>query len=366
LLILPIQRMPRYKLLLQEIIKYTNPTHPDWEQLNNAFQKISEVNDAINDKIKLFESRMEVQAVENRFGGKVNDLVIPSRRYIHQGKLCKIDREEHIYFVFILFNDCILYAAESKNSNNLTLGNILHFDNNFSVKKTSGFIKTISNLKHLFELHSTKESFFLYAQNKQEMEDWLEIIDEAYHDHIQSGTIKKEDKLFAATLFIPKDFTSQCMVNKCSKKFSGVLTSNKRYHCRNCGFAVCGACSKKKLKIRNYKELRRVCDLCYEKNKNNQGLIKMHSERIKKGNLLEIEGLHQHKASQSTMELQGYERSLVTGYLRRILLAKRTKKELLLGIDPKLPGRIIFICNLLYGSITRDSMSDAEMLSYYL
>eukprot|EP01084_Bolivina_argentea_P097937 176041_1 len=125
LLILPIQRMPRYKLLLGEIIKYTEPNHPDLEQLNIAFKEISSVNIAINDRIKIFESRLEVQSIENRFSGKVNNLVIPSRRFIHQAQLCKIETKgdnEHINYLFILFNDCIVINCVLNIFNCCTLG----------------------------------------------------------------------------------------------------------------------------------------------------------------------------------------------------------------------------------------------------
>lgn len=33
LLIVPVQRIPRYRLLMQELIKYTDPKHPDYSKL---------------------------------------------------------------------------------------------------------------------------------------------------------------------------------------------------------------------------------------------------------------------------------------------------------------------------------------------
>lgn len=43
MLILPIQRLPRYKLCLTEIVKYTEPDHPDLEDLEKALSLVAEV-----------------------------------------------------------------------------------------------------------------------------------------------------------------------------------------------------------------------------------------------------------------------------------------------------------------------------------
>ena len=43
LLILPIQRLPRYKLCLSEIVKYTEPDHPDLADLKEALGLVAQV-----------------------------------------------------------------------------------------------------------------------------------------------------------------------------------------------------------------------------------------------------------------------------------------------------------------------------------
>ena len=43
LLIMPVARLSRYKLLLNELIKYTNANHPNLPQLENVVQKLTEV-----------------------------------------------------------------------------------------------------------------------------------------------------------------------------------------------------------------------------------------------------------------------------------------------------------------------------------
>lgn len=52
LLILPIQRLPRYTLLLKELLKYTQEDHRDYPALSEAFDKMKDVATSVNEVIK--------------------------------------------------------------------------------------------------------------------------------------------------------------------------------------------------------------------------------------------------------------------------------------------------------------------------
>ena len=49
-LTLPIQRIPRYKMLLEAVLKYTEEYHPDYENLQQCVQQISVIADEVNEK----------------------------------------------------------------------------------------------------------------------------------------------------------------------------------------------------------------------------------------------------------------------------------------------------------------------------
>ena len=51
-LIMPIQRIPRYVLLLSDLLKFTDPTHPDHKNLTEAVAKVEGVARFINEKVK--------------------------------------------------------------------------------------------------------------------------------------------------------------------------------------------------------------------------------------------------------------------------------------------------------------------------
>lgn len=47
-LIMPVQRLPRYKLLLMDLLKYTHPQHPDYKNLDQACKNIHEMTEYID------------------------------------------------------------------------------------------------------------------------------------------------------------------------------------------------------------------------------------------------------------------------------------------------------------------------------
>jgi len=59
LLILPVQRIPRYNMLLNEIIKHTKHDEPDYEDLVKALALIQQVALTVNDHVKELEIRQK-------------------------------------------------------------------------------------------------------------------------------------------------------------------------------------------------------------------------------------------------------------------------------------------------------------------
>jgi hypothetical protein len=70
-LILPVQRLPRYQLLAESLLKYTSLGHPDHSQLEQAVKKIINVNSYVEAKKDEFEHRHRVQTIQHKFGSKL-------------------------------------------------------------------------------------------------------------------------------------------------------------------------------------------------------------------------------------------------------------------------------------------------------
>jgi hypothetical protein len=64
-IIMPVQRIPRYKMLLAELVKYSEDI-PDFATLEDALQKVSEVALEINESIRRYEKQQELIALDVR------------------------------------------------------------------------------------------------------------------------------------------------------------------------------------------------------------------------------------------------------------------------------------------------------------
>jgi hypothetical protein len=49
---MPVQRIPRYRLLLQELFDHTPHTHPDYQSLKSALDEVSKRADEINERVR--------------------------------------------------------------------------------------------------------------------------------------------------------------------------------------------------------------------------------------------------------------------------------------------------------------------------
>jgi hypothetical protein len=69
--VMPIQRIPRYVLLLQQIIKYTDASHPDFANIEAALKEVEKIASYINQKKKEYDLTEKVAMVQSCFVPKV-------------------------------------------------------------------------------------------------------------------------------------------------------------------------------------------------------------------------------------------------------------------------------------------------------
>ncbi|EGG20674.1 RhoGEF domain-containing protein [Cavenderia fasciculata] len=86
LIIIPVQRIPRYVLLLEEMVKVTPASHPDHSQLVGSLAKMHTIADHVNEKRREFENVSQVALLQDSIIG-FNIMEYPSLRYIMEGDL---------------------------------------------------------------------------------------------------------------------------------------------------------------------------------------------------------------------------------------------------------------------------------------
>jgi len=120
-LILPIQRVPRYMLLLQELEKHTPEEHLDGPNLKQAINQLEITLDDMNDSKTKSDSQNKLSTIESSLAGldklPIDTLVHPKRRYVREGALVwQGESEDNPSPYFFLFNDFLMYTQRKEES----------------------------------------------------------------------------------------------------------------------------------------------------------------------------------------------------------------------------------------------------------
>ncbi|XP_049848500.1 ras-specific guanine nucleotide-releasing factor 1-like [Schistocerca gregaria] len=114
LMLLPIQRVPRYLLYVSQILKYTWPTHVDYDNLCKAKKNLEDMNKFLNEKMSQNQNvRRLVDIQINLSGIEKPSIAIESRVFITEILLSEV--ESNVDYNIYLFNDSVLITiAEDK------------------------------------------------------------------------------------------------------------------------------------------------------------------------------------------------------------------------------------------------------------
>jgi nitrogen fixation-related uncharacterized protein len=117
LLIMPVQRIPRYILLLTEIYKNTLPSHVDYAKLGQALTKVKDVAVNINEAKRNAESHLRIYDISKHLDNMPEPLLRPSRRLILEGELKQKPKAASLSeawesMSYILFNDILIQAKK--------------------------------------------------------------------------------------------------------------------------------------------------------------------------------------------------------------------------------------------------------------
>ncbi|KAF2075267.1 hypothetical protein CYY_003443 [Polysphondylium violaceum] len=180
LLITVVQRIPRYILLIQDLLSHTWSDHLDYENLKSALKMVQSVAIEVNASIKMAESQSKVLEIQKSLVGwdeSYGELVHPARLFIKQSTIlnCKLDTrfsKDLDTMVYFLFNDSILIT----NNKDSSRYQVKYF---FEFSETR--IKDIEDslvLKNSFQLISSKSTAFLAFETIAEKKNLIQHIEQ--------------------------------------------------------------------------------------------------------------------------------------------------------------------------------------------
>ncbi|KAJ1816990.1 hypothetical protein LPJ75_001848 [Coemansia sp. RSA 2598] len=258
-LLLPVQRIPRYKLLLEDLLKHTPHGHVDRQSIGDALRTIEDVAAFVNENIQEHEMTLSIIEIQRTLGLK-EPLLVPGRRLVKTGTLTKICRKSHQQRHFYLFSDMLLYS-----SHQTPLGEDQSGHRRVPLEDCKVMdIPDAHDCRNQFTIISREKSFIVYAASASEKREWMDALMRAITEQREAReTLQMDSSLkrriararrstmmqfprvaenFDAPVWDPDESTERCYI--CFRDFSLFV---RKHHCRACGKIVCNSCSRKNI-----------------------------------------------------------------------------------------------------------------------
>ncbi|XP_072847489.1 FYVE, RhoGEF and PH domain-containing protein 1 isoform X1 [Pogona vitticeps] len=270
----PVQRIPRYELLLKDYLLKLPPDSPDCKDAQKSLELIATAAEHSNAAIRKMERMHSLLKVYELLGGE-EDIVSPTNELIKEGHILKLSAKNGTTQdrYLILFNDRLLYCVPKLRLIGQKFGVRARIDvDGMEVKRLK---ETSSlNVPRTFLVSGKQRSLELQARTEEEKRDWIQAIQATIQKHEQTLEMFKqllsEDETppnspgcelgrRAPTPIREKEVTL-CM--QCKESFNAL--TKRRHHCRACGHVVCGKCSEFRARlVYDNNRPNRVCTDCY-------------------------------------------------------------------------------------------------------
>uniref|UniRef100_A0A8V1A5H1 FYVE, RhoGEF and PH domain containing 3 n=1 Tax=Gallus gallus TaxID=9031 RepID=A0A8V1A5H1_CHICK len=288
----PVQRIPRYELLLKDYLKKLPEESPDRKDAEKSLELISTAANHSNAAIRKMEKMHKLLEVYERLGGE-EDIVNPANELIKEGHIQKLSAKNGTAqdrYLF-LFNSMVLYCVPK----------LRLIGQKFSVREKMDIgglqVQEIAkqNVAHTFSITGKKRSLELQARTEEEKREWIQVIQATIEKHKQnsetfrafnSSFSQEEEHLPDSSIastssvesmpgadsgaFGGSDSCRKSSKSKrdkekqtcksCSESFNSI--TKRRHHCKQCGAVICAKCSEFKPLADNSRH-NRVCKECF-------------------------------------------------------------------------------------------------------
>ncbi|XP_044796231.2 FYVE, RhoGEF and PH domain-containing protein 3 isoform X8 [Bubalus bubalis] len=267
----PVQRVPRYELLLKDYLKRLPEDAPDWKDAERSLELISTAANHSNAAIRKMEKMHKLLEVYERLGGE-EDIVNPANELIKEGHIQKLSakngttQDRHLFLGGPLwgqtpssracpslsqFNSMILYCVPK----------LRLMGQKFSVREKmdiSGLqVQDIvkSGVAHTFIITGKKRSLELQTRTEEEKKEWIQVIQATIEKHKQnSQTFKAFSGSFSQDENSP--LTPESPMMSPSSEVPAVPANSGG----GASGVICGKCSE--FKAENGRQSR-VCKECF-------------------------------------------------------------------------------------------------------
>ncbi|XP_032634761.2 FYVE, RhoGEF and PH domain-containing protein 1, partial [Chelonoidis abingdonii] len=252
----PVQRIPRYELLLKDYLQRLPPGAPDSRDAEKSLQLIATAAEHSNAAIRKMERMHSLLKVYELLGGE-EDIVSPTNELIKEGHILKLSAKNGTTQdrYLILFNDRLLCCVPKLRLLGQKFGVRARID-------VEGM-----------EVGGERGPQAPVPQTEEEKRDWIQAIRATIlkleqmpvgaapreEEEPWAGSPGRELGRRAPTPIREKEVTL-CM--RCQEPFAAL--TRRRHHCRACGRVVCGKCSEFRARLLyDNNRPNRVCGGCF-------------------------------------------------------------------------------------------------------
>jgi len=112
---MPVQRIPRYRMLLKELVENTPEEHPDSSQLELALEEMKKVADFVNHQMRISKSYTEIQRVIEKTGAPKELLANSNRFFVSEGSVKQLKSSGNIRTLYYyLLSDVLIFACTAR------------------------------------------------------------------------------------------------------------------------------------------------------------------------------------------------------------------------------------------------------------
>ncbi|XP_069731766.1 FYVE, RhoGEF and PH domain-containing protein 2 isoform X3 [Phaenicophaeus curvirostris] len=268
----PVQRIPRYELLLKDYVRKLPPESPDRDDAERALEMIFMVAKHSNAAIAEMERLQNLWAVYQRLGLE-DDIVDPSNELIKEGPIHKVSTRNNSTsekYLF-LFNNMLLYCVPKV----IQVG--AEFQVHLRIDVDGMKVQELNDTQfpHTFLVSGKQRTLELQARSGEEMAAWIKAFQDTIDRkekrsetfktvvqglEMETPALKTEQLGRRAPQWVRDNLVTMCM--RCKEPFNAI--TRRRHHCRACGYVVCARCSDYKAELQyDGNRLNRVCQECY-------------------------------------------------------------------------------------------------------
>ncbi|XP_052387314.1 FYVE, RhoGEF and PH domain-containing protein 4 isoform X1 [Carassius gibelio] len=267
----PVQRVPRYEMLLKDYLKKLPQDHIDQRDAEKSLEIIATAATHSNTAIRKTENLKKLLEIYEMLGEE-EDIVNASNELIKEGHILKLAARNTSAMdrYLFLFNNMLLYCVPKFS----LVGQKFTVRTRIGIEGMKVMETYNEDYPHTFQVSGKERTLELQASSEQDKESWIKAFQEtidislqknetfksAFKDVEEVPDLKISELGKRAPRWIRDNEVTMCM--KCKEAFNAI--TRRRHHCRACGYVVCWKCSDYKATLEyDANKMSKVCKDCF-------------------------------------------------------------------------------------------------------